>query len=186
MIAIGTTRKPTQRVRSFVKELSWVIPESTRISRGKQGFMELCESALEYGATRILLVGAFHGNPGRLGFLDYNGETWQFIPPTIIIKAVQLGRELAPSRTRRTTQLFVLAETSQDHQLAELLAQALNLSMVQHDELYGIPQKSALLYVSLRHPKTIAFLTQDKKHPAGPKLAIKHFLTKPMGDRKRW
>ena len=186
MIAIGTTRKPTQRVRSFVKELNWVIPGSMRISRGKQGFVELCDSALEHGATRILLVGAFHGNPGRLGFLEYKSETWQFIPPTIIVKAVQLLRELAPSRTQRPTQLFVLAETSQDHQYAELVAQALDLSAVQRDELHDVPRRSALLRVSLRHPKTIAFLTTDEKQPLGPKLAVKHFLTRPMGDHKRW
>lgn len=148
--------------------------------------MELCDSALEYGATRILLVGAFHGNPGRLGFLEYNGETWQFIPPTIIVKAVQLLRDLAVSRPQRPTQLFVLAETAQDHQFAELLAQALNLSTVQHDELHDVPRRSGLLHVSLRHPKTIAFLTPDEKQPVGPKLAVKHFLTRPMGDQKRW
>ena len=186
MIAIGTTRKPTQRVRSFVKELNWVIPGSTRISRGKQGFMELCDSALKQGASRIVLVGAFHGNPGRLGFLEYNGEDWQFIPPTIIIKSVQLLRELGTVKTRRPTQLFVLAETPKDHPHAELLAQALETTTVQRDALFEVPSGSALLHINLRQPQTIAFLTQDQRQPLGPKLAVKHYLTRPMGDQKRW
>jgi rRNA maturation protein Rpf1 len=148
--------------------------------------MELCDSALNQGAKRILLVGAFHGNPGRLGFLDYDGEGWQFIPPTIIIKSVQLLRELVTPKTRRPTLLFVLAESPRDQQHAELLARALEIPTVQRDELIEIPAGSALLHVTLRHPKTIAFLTQDERHPLGPKLVVKHYLTRPMGDQKRW
>ena len=148
--------------------------------------MELCDSALNQGARRILLVGAFHGNPGRLGFLDYDGEVWQFIPPTIIIKSVQLLRELKPPKTRRPTQLYVLAKTPRDQKHAELLARALEIPMVQRDELIEVPAGSALLHITLRHPKTIAFLTQDERQPLGPKLDIKHFLTRPMGDQKRW
>jgi rRNA maturation protein Rpf1 len=148
--------------------------------------MDLCDSALDQGATRILLVGAFHGNPGRIGFLEFNGETWQFIPPTIIIKAVQLLRELSPPKKRRPTQLFVLADTPHDQNNAELLAQAFEVPWVQRDALHDLPKGSVLLQVRLRHPKTIAFLTPDEKQPLGPKLVIKYFLTRPMGDQKRW
>ena len=157
-----------------------------RLSRGKQGFMELCDSALDQGATRLLLVGAFHGNPGRLGFLEFSGETWHFIPPTIIIKAVQLLREITPSPTYRPTQLFVCAGTSRDSNNAELLAKALELPVVRHDELFDAPKRSALLHVSLGQLKTIAFFAQDGRQPLGPKVTIKHFLTRPMGDAKRW
>ena len=186
MIVIGTTRKPTQRVRSFVKELNWVIPRSTRVSRGKQGFVELCDSALNQGAQRILLVGAFHGNPGRLGFLEYRRDTWQFIPPTIIIKTVQLLRETGSPKSHRPTQLVVLAETPRDQKNAALLAQALEVPSIDPEALPDVSQKTAVLRVSLRHPKTIAFLTPDGTQPLGPTLVVKHFLNRPMGDHKRW
>ncbi|MFX0169809.1 MAG: hypothetical protein ACFE89_10690 [Candidatus Hodarchaeota archaeon] len=186
MIAIGATRKPTQRIRSFIKELNWVIPGSIRITRGKQGFMDYCEAAQDLGATRILLVGAFHGNPGRFGFLEYTEENWKFAPPTIILKSVQLLRENPAPSPRKPIQLYVLPDTPQDQTRAELLAQALEIPCIQRAKLTELPGESALLLVKLSHPKTLAFMTRDEQQPLGPRLGVKHFLSRPMGERKRW
>lgn len=186
MIAIGTTRKPTQRIRSFIKELSRVIPGSIRFTRGKQSFGEFCETAQDLGSTRILLVGAYHGNPGRLGFLEFNGIIWEFQPPTIIIKTTRLLRESKVKPTSGIKNLYVIPDSPSDEKNATLLAQALDVPYSIREELPTPKGKSALLRVGIAQYRSIDFLTLDEQHPLGPTIVTKHFLTKPMGDQKRW
>jgi rRNA maturation protein Rpf1 len=186
VIAIGTTRKPTQRIRSFIKELHNVIPGSLRLTRGKQGFVEFCESAHALGATRLLLVGAFHGNPGRIGFLNYSGDAWEFFPPTIIIKSAQLLRECLNSPPRRIKTLVVLPDTSYDNQNATLLAEALNVPCIDRDALSRLQSHTAVLRVGLSQYKAMDFVSADETQPLGPSMKVKHFLTRPMGEQSRW
>ncbi len=186
MIAIGTTRKPTQRIRSFIKELSRVIPGSMRLTRGKQGFAEFCEAANEFGATRMLLVGAFHGNPGRIGFLDYSGETWEFYPPTIIIKSAQLLRETQHGSPRSIKKLVVLPDAPHDQNKAKLLAEALNVPCIDRDTLPNSQSHTVVLRVGISRYKAMDFVSLDETQLLGPSMKVKHFLTRPMGEQKQW
>ncbi len=186
MIAIGTTRKPTQRIRSFIKELSRVIPGSIRFTRGKQSFGEFCDTAQNLGSTRIMLIGAYHGNPGRLGFLEFNGELWEFQPPTIIIKTTRLLRESKVKPTSGIRKLYVIPDSSSDQSKAKLMAQALDAPYSTREELPTSKENSALLRVGIARYRSIDFLSLDEQHPVGPSIVTKHFLTKPMGDQKQW
>ncbi|MFX1319057.1 MAG: hypothetical protein ACFE9D_02125 [Promethearchaeota archaeon] len=186
MIAIGTTRKPTQRIRSFIKELNRVIPGSIRLTRGKQAFDEFCESAFSQSATRILLVGAFHGNPGRIGFLHHSQDTWEFQPPTIILKSVQLLQDQKNQTPRTIKRLVVLADTSYDQNKATILAKALDVPCVNRDTLPSISNKIAILRVALSRYKVMDFVTPDETHLLGPALRVKHYLNRSMGEAKRW
>lgn len=186
MIAIGTTRKPTQRIRSFIKEIGRVIPGSVRFTRGKQSFDEFCDTARNLGSSRILLIGAYHGNPGRLGFLQFNGEIWEFQPPTIIIKTARLLRESKVNPPGGIKNLYVIPDAPSDLNKAKLLAQALDVSYFTREQLPTQKGKSALLRVGIARYRSIDFLSLDEQHPVGPSIVTKHFLTKPMGVQKRW
>ncbi len=186
MIAIGTTRKPTQRIRSFIKELARVIPGSIRLTRGKQGFADFCDAAYEQGATRLLLVGGFHGNPGRIGFLQYTGDAWEFFPPTIIIKSTQLLREGQHNPPRNIKKVVVLPDVSFDLNKAKLLAEALKVPCIQRAALPNLQDNTAVLRVGIARYKAIDFVSPNETQLLGPSMKIKHFLTRPMGEEKRW
>lgn len=187
MIAIGSTRKPTDRIRSFIKELTHVIPNAVRLTRGKQGFAEFCQEATSAGASRLLLVGAWHGNPGRLVFLQQKaGEGWGFQPPTILLKSVTLLREVGHDPPPPRTALFVVPDTPQDEAPAESLAAALDAPVTQRDSLPSTSDRAALLLVGLHQGSTLEFLAPTGKEPLGPTLHVREFLAEALGDAKRW
>jgi rRNA maturation protein Rpf1 len=157
-----------------------------RLTRGKQGFAEFCESAYEFGATRILLVGAFHGNPGRIGFLDYSKDGWDFYPPTIIITSAQLLRERSQNSPRKIKKLVVIPDLPNDQSKAQLLAQALNVPCIERDTLSDFHSEVAVLRVALAQYKAMDFVSPDESQPLGPAMRVKHFLTRPIGEQKRW
>ena len=186
MIAIGTTRKPTQRIRSFIKELNRAIPSSIRLTRGKQAFDEFCESAFDRGATRILLVGAFHGNPGRIEFLHLSQDTWAFQPPTIILKSVQLLRDQKNQPPRTIKRLVVVPDTTHDHNKATVLAKGLDVPCATRDALPRASNNMAVLRVAVSRYRAIDFVSPDETHFLGPALRVKHFLNRSIGEPKRW
>ncbi len=65
---ITTSRKPSQRTRSFARDLERVL-NIPYIQRGKQPLKELFEID-----NHIILIGEFKGNPGTLVFYDVEKE----------------------------------------------------------------------------------------------------------------
>jgi U3 small nucleolar ribonucleoprotein protein IMP4 len=187
VIAIGSTRKPTDRIRSFIKELTRVIPNAIRLTRGKQGFPEFCEEATAAGASRMLLVGAWHGNPGRLVFLRQQpAEGWVFHPPTILLKSVTLLRDLDHDSPSPRTALFVVPDTPLDAEPAESLAAAFDAALRLRDSLPIVADRGAVLRVGLHQRSVLEFLSADEQEPLGPTLHVRQFLANALGDAKRW
>ncbi|NON62032.1 hypothetical protein, partial [Acidianus sp. RZ1] len=65
-IVLTTSRYPSPRVRSFLKELNNVIPFSVKINRGKQNFESLIRSARKLGAKYLFLISSNKGNPEKI------------------------------------------------------------------------------------------------------------------------
>ncbi len=70
MILFTTSRKPSQTTRRFARTLSRLIPFSEYITRGKANIETLASIAHKKGYPRVCIVGEYHGNPGRLMFLN--------------------------------------------------------------------------------------------------------------------
>ena len=69
MILISTSRRPSTRTRSFVKELLGVIPLSFQVTRGKKSIEELKDVAILKGCRRLMIVESKDGNPSTLSFM---------------------------------------------------------------------------------------------------------------------
>jgi len=69
-ILLTTSHRPSRRVRTFLKELSSVIPNSIRVNRGKKTLEDLFLYALASRVDRIVIVNCVKGNPSSI--LVYN------------------------------------------------------------------------------------------------------------------
>ncbi len=95
-ILITTSHRPSQRVRSFVKELFIVLPGSTRFSRGKATLQDLYYEAQITGAKRVVIVNTWRGNP-------YSILVYEPLPPPELKLSQLLSIFLAGIRLRRET-----------------------------------------------------------------------------------
>ncbi|AEM39787.1 Brix domain protein [Pyrolobus fumarii 1A] len=94
-IIVTTSHRPTQRVRSFAKDLASVLPEAVKINRGKATLQDLYYEAYNYGAERVVIIGVKKGNPGVIrvykpGALPEEGLQ---LMATISLRGVRLRRE---------------------------------------------------------------------------------------------
>ena len=66
LIIVTTSHRPSQRVRSFVKDLVSVLPRAVRLTRGKATLRDLYYEAMGVGARRVVVVSTWKGNPGTV------------------------------------------------------------------------------------------------------------------------
>ncbi len=101
MILITSSRKPSRRTRSLMRDLSHVIPRALRINRGKSSLWDLAQTAISRGMGRILVVWERKGNPRS--FVFYRASLAGVIPVrrAIYFNSVRLRREIPGGRPRR-------------------------------------------------------------------------------------
>lgn len=130
-IVVTTSHRPTQRVRSFVKDLVSVLPEAERLTRGKATFRDLYYEAVARGAQRVIIVSVWKGNPGTLSVYEplEPPEMELRLMTRMILEGVRLSRE-TPGAQRaygaRSLGIYVSPAASEDlHHLADVLARSM-------------------------------------------------------------
>ncbi|MCY0867911.1 MAG: ribosomal biogenesis protein [Desulfurococcus sp.] len=96
MLLISTSHRPSQRTRSFTKDLASLIPYSARITRGKMRLSDLAAEAYRRGLQYILIVCESRGNPSQLLVYRIEASTGLFQVSryaVIKLKGVRLSRE---------------------------------------------------------------------------------------------
>ncbi len=181
MILITTTRRPSQRTRSFVRDLYHVIPGAIRRNRGKASLEDLNELALKLGAERVLIVSTKGGNPSSLYFFK---PTPLAIRPISLIdlKEITLRREMTKRRALPSKDLCISHKSKSLLELARVLSLSLKakksvLSSLENlkgfgDEcdifLYLIPKKEGIL-------STVSFFRTIPLIEIGPRVNIGRF-----------
>jgi len=94
-ILITSSRDPSQRTRTFINEISSVLPNSIKITRGKLSLEDLNYIILKYNIEELIIIGEFKGNPGRIEIYipnkNYDRPKKSF---EMIINGVTLRKEL--------------------------------------------------------------------------------------------
>ena len=131
-ILVTTSHRPTQRVRSFIKDLASVLPEAIKLNRGKSSLRDLYYDAMAYGATRIVIVTVWKGNPGKM--LVYQ----PLEPPDVglkliasyLIRGVKLRREVPGSKKLQSTTKLAIDLTSINSERLRMLADTISRSFL--------------------------------------------------------
>ena len=64
-LLITTSRRTSNRVRSFSRDLWSVLPGTERFNRGGMGLTELVSRIHNSGAQAALVISIWRGNPGE-------------------------------------------------------------------------------------------------------------------------
>ncbi|MCJ7817937.1 MAG: Brix domain-containing protein [Candidatus Thorarchaeota archaeon] len=96
-LLITTSRRTSNRVRSFAHDLTSVLPGSERFNRGGMGLTELISRIRQSGAQAALVISIWRGNPGELTILAPDGEEIL----KLRLESALLRREIDSSNTGR-------------------------------------------------------------------------------------
>ena len=150
MILLTTSRRPTQRIRTFCRDLSSSFSNITRVNRGKMSLDAVAEKALELNAEKVIIVGRWHGAPGKIGLFKVSmGLT--AVSPMMVIQNIRLCREL-----KQTSRIKSSVITLEPYSSAQLQRLAGSISM-----FFGLPVSS--VDEASEHHKVSMHLSFDSK-----------------------
>jgi len=93
---LTTSREPSPRTRSLIKDLASLSANVIRANRGKMTVKELMAAAIARGAKTLAIVGEMRGNPSIIRIYDIEPLLMGLKPLhafTVFIEGVSLSRE---------------------------------------------------------------------------------------------
>ena len=129
-LLITTSRRPSNRVRTFVRDLMTILPDSERFNRGGMSLEELTARIGQSGARAALIVGTSRGNPQQIQFVFPAGHS----ALSILIESAVLRREILPSGGPRINGVFGItvnpSPTDNAQDVAGMVAELLELPLL--------------------------------------------------------
>ena len=134
-LLITTSRRTSNRVRTFVRDLQSVIPDSIRFNRGGMSLAELASRIGQSGTSGAMVISTYKGNPGTIQVLDSQGVA-QY---ELIVESALLRRETHTKsriRIKELSAIFVSEGVGENTiALVEYLASLINTQvMIGSDE----------------------------------------------------
>ncbi|MBP2045525.1 Brix domain-containing protein [Methanobacterium aggregans] len=109
---ITTSRKPSQRTRSFCKSLDRVI-NSEYVNRGKMSLRDVLLKSSQLGFDKTALISETKGNPSKIDFYNEKGD---------IVLSMDVTVSITNSKGRlKTSELSMKSEMDTLNILGELL-----------------------------------------------------------------
>jgi len=127
-LLITTSRKTSNRVRTFARDLWTVLPGTDRFNRGGMGLSEIAARVGQTGANAALIISMWKGNPSILSFTSSDSKELA----SIKIEMAMLRREVSTAKKRTNAVAGVFVESQSNYKtcdLGELLSKFLNVDL---------------------------------------------------------
>jgi len=163
-------------MRTLMRDLHTVIPNSYRTNRGKMGIKDLAELALNLKAKHVLVVNRWKGGPGKIEFYRVLKDKLEPIPPILYVKGVRLQREYKifwrKLRIRCRSLAIVQPKDVEFKKLAEVLSKVFNAPIVSEGEKENF-QVYVRIFKDLNQRTKITFFSSLHKQEIGPSLYLR-------------
>ena len=140
-ILITTSRRTSNRVRSFVRDLWTVLPGTERFNRGGMSIAELSSRIKQSRANAAIVVSLFKGNPRSLQILSPDGEQIM----EVRMESAKLRREVTSSRNPKMHSIHSITVQSgageQTRRIAEMLSNLLAAPIAESMEIVAVGSK---------------------------------------------
>jgi U3 small nucleolar ribonucleoprotein protein IMP4 len=118
-LLITTSRRPSRRTRTFVKELNRVLPGSFKINRGKLGLNEIRDLMIKRGINKLLVVDTRKGNPSKLTFLSLSPEG---LDRKLIIEVLGTALQINKKQRRLLSNILDIKVDGVPNELSKVLS----------------------------------------------------------------
>jgi len=173
-ILLTTSRRPTDRIRSFCHDFATCLPDVVKINRGKLNLDGVVEKALEINADRVVIVDRWRGGSGKIQFFLVDETSLAPGPPIIYVKSIKLRREFKIKRKR--VRSFVITTVPEDSvrnkKVGELLAHFFNIPMLLVEQV--VSKYSASMHISTNTSGRIiiTFVLLPEFVEVGPRISV--------------
>jgi hypothetical protein len=170
----STSRNPSRRTRTLIKDLTWVFPRASRIPRGTKNIYELAAMALAVKASSLIIVSTRKGNPRAMSFYRVTEQKYFQLPLELSLSGVKLRAEFSKKHPSRPKELLILPKeplSPRGKILCERISQIFRLPIINHPHPVG--KTAIIMQVDEPNIVRITFLHGASPTEIGPQLRIR-------------
>jgi len=174
-ILLTTSRRPTNVIRTFCKDLARSIPGVVRVNRGKLSLDGVAEKALECAAEKVVIIDRWQGGPGKIELFRISPEGLTLVPPLILVSGVRLRREFGEAKPRRAVSLAVTVSSNSQKrvfEVAEALSSFLDIPFLSMDEAVSLYNSAMRFSINSKGRVQFTFLLLPRNVEIGPRVTI--------------
>lgn len=164
-VLITSSRRPTPKVRTFLNDLSSVVPSSVRTNRGKASLSDLTRTMRLEEIERLIVVEKRRGNPGSLELYRRDGDDL-LRECSLSIEGVTLSHQL-PSRECETLAVEAHHEAAEEDQYQVLL------DYLTEDRQTSVEEASCRATLSRRHGEVELSFTHGDSGEVAPRILFR-------------
>jgi len=138
-IFLTTSRKPTQTIRTFCKDIPYTFATNKRINRGKLSLEGVAEKALELDLKNVVLVDRWKGMLGKIQLFNSSRDVLEPVMSIICVKDVKFRRDFGEKmpKGRKTRSIAIAASTKKTlkiEKLEDVLSRFLSIPVLSLEE----------------------------------------------------
>ncbi len=178
MILLTTSRRPTERIRTFCRDLANSIPDAVRVNRGKMSLDGVAEKAIEVEANRVVVVDRWQGGPGRISLYRLGSSGLDFVPPLMLIKGIRLRREFKNVKKRGQSSVITFS-TENSSALENIACQLSQFFGLPFHSLDDVTEKHvAAMHLSFDHSGCLqlTFKRLQRMVEIGPRVTLSKLI----------
>lgn len=181
-VLLTTSRRPTKDLRTFCRDLSYVLPNVLRVNRGKLSLEGVAEKAAELNAGKAVIVDRWKGGPGKIQLFRVGEKGLEGISPLIYLKAVKLRRnfgEVMPRGRRIKSVAMVRFDKNflEIERLENALSRFFGILPISFEEAISGGYDAAMQIVRDKLGRlTIMFRLIPELVEVGPRIVISHLV----------
>ncbi|MDP8003330.1 MAG: Brix domain-containing protein [Caldisphaera sp.] len=170
-IILTTGRRPSQRTRTFIKELNSVLPNTLKVTRGHLSLEDLNSLSLEYKIKEIILVSDYRGNPGRFIIFSssYNSKKPELVSE-VLIKGLSLRKELGLHFNKKVIGSAIYSNKEDNIRgILDIISNIFRITIIYHRY---IPRDFSILKPSIEFNKLVLTVYDSDLKLIGPIIKI--------------
>ena len=177
MILLTTSRRPTERIRTFCRDLAYSIPDIARVNRGKMSLDGIGEKAIELDAEKIIIVDRWQGGPGKISLFQISNGL-KPVMPTMLLSNIRLKRELNERTSRICASAITVSSSvpSGLEEAAQSLSKFLSLPLLSLGDAVEAHRASLHFSVDSSHKLNATFMLLGQMVEIGPRLTLSRLI----------
>jgi len=178
LILLTTSRRPTERIRTFCRNLANSIPNVVRVNRGKMSLDGVIEKAIELEADHIVVVDRWRAGPGKINLFLRSSTGLKPVPPLMLMSRIHLRRELEEGM-RRTRSSVITVEPENSPELERIsghLSKFFNLPVLSLAEACKENRASMHFSFGSSQRLQVTFMILQQMVEIGPRLTLSKLI----------
>lgn len=178
MILLTTSRRPTEIIRAFCRDLANSIPDTVRVNRGKMGLYGVAEKAIELEAERVVVVDRWRWGSGKINLFRVSSTGLEPVPPVLLIRKLRLRREFkkGPGHAQSSAITLEPEDSIELIRITERLAKYFGLVVLSLDEACNNYHTSMHFSLDPSRSLRITFLLLSRMVEIGPQVLLSKLI----------